>query len=277
MVWRASPGRRQEERCMDYGLTDRVVVITGAGAGIGLETARAFLREGAKVVAVDLDPSAAAEAGDGSSVLDITADLRDAAAAGRVVAAALDGFGRVDVLFNNAGVAAVRPGFLEVDDATWAQTLELNLMGYVRMSRAVLPHMLERGRGVLIHTASEAGRMPNPRLPDYSVSKAAVLMLSKALASEYTPRGVRSNVVSPAHTRTPLWDKPGGFLDTLAADYGVDRDAAIERYLRDIKMPAGRLGRPQDTAGAVLFLASEHADFITGADLAVDGGVRPFV
>jgi NAD(P)-dependent dehydrogenase (short-subunit alcohol dehydrogenase family) len=262
---------------MDYGLTDRVVVITGAGAGIGLETARAFLREGAKVVAADLDPTAVAEAGPASRVLAVTADLRDPATPARVVAAALDGFGRVDVLFNNAGVAAVRPGFLAVDDATGAQTLELNLMGYVRMSRAVLPHMLERGSGVLVHTASEAGRMPNPRLPDYSVSKAAVLMLSKALAAEFTPRGVRSNVVSPAHTRTPLWDRPGGFLDTLAADYGTDREGAVTRYLEDINMPAGRLGRPEDTAQAVLFLASQHADFITGADLAVDGGVRPFV
>jgi len=262
---------------MDYGLTDRVVLITGAGAGIGLETATAFVGEGARIVGADLDPAAVERLGDGSRVLPVTADLRDPEAGCRIVAAALEHFGQVDVLFNNAGVASVRPGFLDVDEAAWEQTLQLNLLGYVRAARAVLPPMLERGGGVLVHTASEAGRMPNPRLPDYSVSKAAVLMLSKALALEFTPRGVRSNVVSPAHTRTPLWDKPGGFLDRLAADYGTDRDGAIERYLADIDMPAGRLGRPQDTAHAVLFLASDRADFITGAEIAVNGGVTPFV
>jgi NAD(P)-dependent dehydrogenase (short-subunit alcohol dehydrogenase family) len=262
---------------MDYGLTDRVVVITGAGAGIGLETARAFVAEGARVVGADLDPSALDGIGDASRVLGVTADLRAPAAAEDVIAAALERFGQVDVLFNNAGVASVQPGFLEVDDEEWQRTLQLNLMGYVRASRAVLPHMLERGRGVLIHTASEAGRMPNLRLPHYSVSKAAVIMLSKALSLEFTPRGVRSNVVSPAHVRTALWEKPGGFLDALAADYGLDREDAVERYLSEIAMPAGRLGTPEDCANAVLFLASDASDYISGADLFVNGGVTPFV
>jgi NAD(P)-dependent dehydrogenase (short-subunit alcohol dehydrogenase family) len=262
---------------VDYGLTDRVVVITGAGAGIGLQTARAFHDEGAIVVGADLDPAAIEQLDAPGRALAVTVDLRDPDAGTTIVDAALERFGQVDVLFNNAGVASVRPGFLEVGDAEWHQTLELNLMGYVRATRAVLPHMLDRGRGALVHNASEAGRMPNPRLPDYSVSKAGVLMLSKTLAREFTPRGVRSNVVSPAHTLTPLWEAPGGFLDRLAADYGTDREEAIRRYLDEIAMPARRLGRPLDTAHAVLFLASDLADFITGSEIRVDGGVTPFV
>jgi len=262
---------------MDLGLSDRVVAITGAGAGIGLEIARAYLAEGARVVGADLDPSGLHALGDASRVLVLELDLRTPDGGHRLAQAALERFGRIDVLVNNAGAAAVREGFLGVTDAQWQATLELNLMGYVRATRAVLPHMLKRGSGSLIHVASEAGRMPNPRLPDYSVSKAAVLMLSKVLSLELTPKGIRSNAILPGFIRTPIYDRPGGLADALAAEYGLEREPALERFVAESGIPAGRLGTPQEVAAIAVFLASDAAAFVSGANVAADGGVTPVV
>ncbi len=257
--------------------TGKTVIVTGAGSGIGLETARRFLTAGASVAGVDRDPARfEGLAGDGG-LLPIEADLAETGVGDRVVAAVSAAFGRIDVLVNNAGVAPAREGFLSVDDAAWLRTLGINLMGYVRMSRAVIPHMIKAGGGVLVHCGSEAGRMPHLLLPDYSVSKAAILMLSKALAREFTPRGIRSNVVAPAHIRTELWDIPGGFLDALAQKYGTSREDAIPAFLEDSGLPKGRLGTPEDVADAILFLASVRADFISGHCLDVDGGVLPTI
>lgn len=261
---------------MNEDFTGRVAIVTGAGAGIGLETTRQFLAAGAKVVAVDLDTSVL-DAMAGDSLHQVKADMRDSEAAEHLAAEALHRFGQIDILFNNAGVATARDGFLSISDEDWDATFNLNLMGYVRMTRAVLPHMLERKSGALVHCASETGRIPHPLLPDYSVSKAAILMLSKILATEFTGKGVRSNVVSPAHVRTALWDRPGGFLDSLATKYGSGREEAIDIFLKTANIPSGRLGKPEDVAAAVLFLASERADFITGVELAVNGGVTKFV
>ncbi|WP_029009261.1 SDR family NAD(P)-dependent oxidoreductase [Azospirillum halopraeferens] len=262
---------------MELALEDRVAIVTGAGAGIGLETVRRLVREGACVVGGDLDPGALADAGPPARIAAVAVDLRDPGAGEALVRTAIARFGGVDILFNNAAAAPARDDFLAVSDADWAATLDLNLMGYVRTTRAVLPHMLKRGRGVLIHCGSEAGRMPHPLLPDYSVSKAAVLMLSKCLSRAYTSRGVRSNVVAPAHIRTALWDRPGGFLDALAARYGCGRDEAVSRFLAHSGLPAGRLGRPEEVASLVAFLASDHAAFISGEQFGIDGGVVPVV
>jgi NAD(P)-dependent dehydrogenase (short-subunit alcohol dehydrogenase family) len=262
---------------MDFQLEGKVVVITGAGAGIGLEAAKAFLSEGAIVVGGDLNPDALSELADKERVLPIKVDMSSAEGANTLINAAITRFGRVDVLFNNAGVASPRRGFLAVSDEQWAKTLALNLLGYVRASRAVLPHMLKQGKGVLLHTASEAARMPNPRLPDYSVSKAAIVMLSKALAGEFTSQGIRSNVISPGFIRTAIYDKPGGLADSLAAEFNLDREEALEHYVKLNDIPVGRLGRPDEVASLAVYLASDRAGFVSGADFTVDGGVTPVV
>src|SRR5690606_38202107 len=131
--------------------------------------------------------------------------------------------------------------------------------------------------GAIVHIASEAARMPNPRLPDYSVSKAAVLMLSKVLAAEFTPAGVRSNVVSPAFIRTPLYDRPGGLADSLAEEFGVDRETALARYVELNRIPVGRLGTVDEVASLVTYLVSDQAAFISGANFCVDGGATPVI
>jgi NAD(P)-dependent dehydrogenase (short-subunit alcohol dehydrogenase family) len=255
----------------------RVVIVTGAGSGIGLCTAEAFLAEGACVVGAGLELGDFRALAPSDRTLAVDVDLTDRSAAGQVAAEAIERFGRIDVLFNNAARAPARAGILEVSDDEWAATLDLNLLGYMRMSRAVAPQMIRQGRGSIVHCGSETGVLPHPLLPDYSVSKAAVLMLSKILSRELGAKGIRSNVVAPAHVRTALWDRPGGFLDSLAESYGTKREDAVEAFLADKKLPAGRLGRPEDVAAAVLFLASDKAEFITGAVLGVDGGVLPFV
>ena len=251
--------------------------MTGAGSGIGLETVHAFLGEGVRVVAVDINAEPLKTL-PSDRVISLSLDIRNSGAAEEAVEAAVTTFGRVDILFNNAALLKYRDSFLSVADSDWQETFSVNILGYIRAARAALPPMLAAGRGVMIHVASQAARMPPPSSPDYSVSKAAVLMLSKVIAQEFTGRGVRSNVISPAHIRTPIWDRPGGVLDNLLKRYGVDdRNEAIQIFLKENKMPAARLGRPREVADLALFLSSDISEFITGADLPVDGGVRPFV
>lgn len=260
---------------MNLNLTDRVVIVTGASSGIGLETARRFLDEGARVFGVSRDMSTASDLGPTERWASLSIDLAEGNSGEKVAQAAIDAFGRIDVLFNNAAICLSRTGFLDATDEDWSQTLNVNLLGYVRMARAVLPDMLSRKKGVLIHCGSEAGKMPHPLLPDYSTSKAAIALLSKALAREFTPLGVRSNVVAPAHIRTELWDRPGGFLHALADRYGTTIDGAVEAFLKDSKLPAGRLGTAGDVASAVLYMASDLSEFISGDVISIDGGVLP--
>ncbi len=261
---------------MTHDVDGKVVIVTGAGSGIGLATAKAFLEHGALVVGANRDPSAFVDLGSPERQHAIKVDLSEQSAGDRIVTESIERFGQVDVLVNNAGVAAARTGFLEVTDDDWDATLGLNFMGYVRTARAVIPHMIEQGHGSIVHMGSEAGRMPLVYVPDYSTSKAAILVLSKLLSREFGPYGIRSNVVAPAHVYTPLWERPGGFLDTQAELLGVARDEVIPAFIAKSGLPIQRLGTAEDVAGVVVFLASDEAGFVTGAEYTVNGGVTTF-
>jgi NAD(P)-dependent dehydrogenase (short-subunit alcohol dehydrogenase family) len=257
---------------METRLTDRVVVITGAGAGIGLATAQQFLAEGARVVGADREPAALAELS--GPVLPVTVDLAAESAGQQVVDAAVAEFGTVDVLINNVGVYPYREkGFLSVGEAEWNRVLNINFLTAVRTTRAALPHMIEAGRGALVHIASEGSREPAPFFVDYCVSKMALLSLSKSLSLEFGPHGIRSNVVSPGATRTESWDAPGGFADILARQFGMEPEAALTHFVKEVrKLPTGRLGRPEEVASVIVFLASDLAGQVTGAEYTINGG-----
>jgi NAD(P)-dependent dehydrogenase (short-subunit alcohol dehydrogenase family) len=260
---------------MDLGLEGRVALVTGAGSGIGLATTRSLLAEGAHVVAADLDPSALADPPAGGRLLPFTVDLSAAEGPPSAVAFAIEHFGTIDVLVNNVGVCPHRNGFLDVDDSGWQELLELNFFSMVRCCRAAIPRMLEQQRGSIVSLSSDAGHMPAPYFVDYSVTKGMIRLLSKALANEFAAHGIRSNTVSPGPTRTTPWES-GEFIDELALEWAIDREAAIERFVRDVRgMPLGRLGAPEDVAAAIVFLASDQARQVTGSDYRIDGGLVP--
>jgi NAD(P)-dependent dehydrogenase (short-subunit alcohol dehydrogenase family) len=242
-------------------LAGRVAVVTGAGAGIGRGIALGLAGAGATVVLLDRDDGAQAAldeitAKGGSGIFlrcDVTSDDSVSAAAAR----SLEAFGSAAILVNNAGT--MRSGHLETMAlADWEAILSLNLTGYFRCARTFGAQMLQHGRGAIVHIASVSAYAPQSNSGAYSASKAAVVMLSRQLAAEWGPRGVRSNVVSPGLIRTPmtqgLYDTPG----VLEA--------------RRALVPRRRIGEPEDIANAVVFLASDRADYITGEDLVVDGG-----
>lgn len=256
---------------METGLAGRTVIITGAGSGIGLATTRAFTAEGANVLAADIAPGAAA----GERVVTLKVDLTDPDGGQRATDAALEQFGAIDVLVNNVGIANPRDGFLGVSDDDWRQLIDVNLMSMVRASRAAIPQMIKQGRGALVNIASDAGHVPGPFFVDYCVTKVAIRMLSKAIANEFAAAGIRSNCVSPGPTRTHVWER-GEMIEALMAESGLDREATVERFLRDVRgMPMARLGEPEDVAAVVVFLASDLAGQVTGADYRVDGGQIP--
>jgi NAD(P)-dependent dehydrogenase (short-subunit alcohol dehydrogenase family) len=261
---------------MRTGLEDRVVLITGAGAGIGRATVEAFLAEGARVLAADLDTSPLATDLDtalsAERLVRFTVDLGEPDGPPAAVAETVRRFGQIDVLVNNVGIATMRDGFLDVSDEDWLALININFLSMVRATRAALPHMLARASGVIVSLASDAGHEPGIYFPHYSVSKVAVRMLSKELATEFGSRGIRSNSVSPGPTRTPAFES-ASFLASIAERHGLDSEGAIELFLRDVRrMPLGRLGAAADVAALIVFLSSDLARQVTGADYRVDGG-----
>ena len=256
---------------MDLGLRDRVCLVTGSTAGIGLETAKLLAAEGARVVVTGRDADrverARAEAGAAAGV---TADLSEPRAAERLVAEA----GQVECLVNNVGVA-YQAGFEDVTEEQWDSMWQLNVMSYVRCIRAVLPGMREAGRGTIVNVSSTAGKRPSTGMPHYSVTKAAVLSLSRLVADLYAKDGIRCNAVTPGPTATEAWLGEGGLADQQAARSNKTRVEVLGSV--GAGRPLGRLAEPEEIASVICFLLSERASYVTGSAWSADGGTVPII
>ncbi len=250
---------------MDLGLGDRVCLVTGSTGGIGLATARLLVAEGARVVTCGRGEAPAI-----GELVHVQADLSRAGEPERVVAEA----GGLEVLVNNVG-DAYQKRFDELSDEQWDALWQLNVMSYVRAIRAVLPAMRERGRGVIVNVSSTSGKRPSTAMPNYSVTKAAVLSLSRLVADTYAKEGIRCNAVTPGPTATRAWLGEGGLADQQAARAGTSRDEVLAAV--GAGRPLGRLAEPDEIAAVIAFLCSDRAGYVTGAAWSVDGGTVPII
>jgi len=239
-------------------LKGKTAIVTGSTSGIGLETARLLAAEGSSVVTCGR--RAAPAIGERAHV---RADLSVAAEPERVVAEAIATLDGLDILVNCVGVAR-HARFEAVQDEEWDAYWQLNVMSYVRTIRAALPLLRERG-GSIVNVSSTAGKRPSTGMPHYSVTKAAVLSLSRLVADLYGKDVIRCNAVTPGPTETDAWLAEGGL-----ADQQGDRDEVLARV--GAGRPLGRLARPDEIAAVIVFLSSDRASYVTGAAWSADGG-----
>jgi 3-oxoacyl-[acyl-carrier protein] reductase len=260
---------------VDLGLQNRVCVVTGSTGGIGLETARQLAAEGGRVVVCGRDSERVERAReDSGAAIGVVCDLAEPAAPEELVAEAAETLGPVECLVNNVG-DAYQLGFDELTDRHWDEMWELNVMSYVRAIRAVLPSMRERGSGVIVNVSSTAGKRPSTGMPEYSVTKAAVLSLSRLVADLYAADGIRCNAVAPGPTATEAWLGEGGLADQQAERSGKSHDEVLEAVGKG--RPLGRLAEPQEIAAVIAFLCSDRASYVTGAAWSADGGTVPII
>lgn len=253
-------------------LKDRVAIITGANSGIGRATARLFAREGAKVVCCDIQETISPRIDqlikekEGGQAVFATIDVTRPEDCERMVKTALDSFGDVDILYNNAG-AGIRKKVHEHTDEEWKFVLDTNLNAMFRGARAVLPHFIKKQSGNIVTTASTFGLLASPEYPGYCATKAAIINLTREMALDYGPMGIRINCVCPGAIETPRFrgfppraTLGGGMTDEQRKTMGASNKALL------------RMGRPEEIAYGVLFLVSDEASFITGHALVIDGG-----
>jgi NAD(P)-dependent dehydrogenase (short-subunit alcohol dehydrogenase family) len=245
------------------GLAGSTVIVTGAGSGIGRAAALRFVAVGARVVAADLDTAGVADEiqAAGGTAVAVTGDLCDPAVVDQVVSAAVDGFGGVDVLVNNAGIMDRMSAPADVTDAEWDRVLRVNLTAPFQLTRAALPHMLARGRGAIVNTASEAGLRGSAAGAAYTVSKHGIIGLTRSIAIMYRDAGIRANAIAPGGTATNIGASTGG----MPTGHGPE---ALAPYRQNV----GRLADADEQAAAILFLASDAASNINGVVLPVDNG-----
>jgi len=247
-------------------MSDRVVIVTGAGSGIGQATARAFAAAGDRVVVADYDAEAARATADelrlvGSEALAATVDVSDRNQVRRMVSATVEAFGRLDVLVNNAGFG-VAADVVETTEADLDHILDVNVKGVFFGCQEAIPAMLQGGGGIIVNISSVAALAAVERRAAYIASKGAVLALTRSVAIDFMQRGIRCNCIAPGTVDSPWIGRiVDGQPDPVAA-----RQKMVERQ------PLGRLGRPEEIARAVLYLASPEADFVHGTCLVIDGG-----
>ena len=247
-------------------LKGKVALITGGTEGMGYATAELFLREGARVAITGRSGEKGSRAVRSlrkhGAVIYIQGDVSRAADAKRMVSETVSRFGRIDILFNNAGIY-VEKAAEDTTEEEWDRVIDINLKGTFLVSKYAIPHMKKQRSGVIINNSSDAGLIGNRSCPAYCASKGAVTVMTKAMALDYAKYGVRVNCVNP------------GTIDTPMLVREAEASADPEEYLRitNAASPIGRVGRPEEVARAVLFLASDESSFVTGAALSIDGGM----
>jgi meso-butanediol dehydrogenase / (S,S)-butanediol dehydrogenase / diacetyl reductase len=251
-------------------LENKIAIITGGTSGIGQATALRFAEEGADLVITGrrstLGKTVEAECRNkGVRCVFVEADHSKAEDCQRVVDVAIKEFGRIDILFNNAGI--VTKGTAETtDEGTWQSTIDINITAVWRMSKLVLPHMKQQGRGAIVNNGSDWSVVAGMNAFPYIMSKGAVGMMTKAMALDYAREGIRVNAVCPGDTFVDRWMQKGYFegSDPVTLEEAIKESSAY--------IPMGRFGKPEEIANAVVFLASDEASFVTGHLLLVDGG-----
>jgi 3-oxoacyl-[acyl-carrier protein] reductase len=266
---------------VELGLDDRACLVTGSTGGIGLAVAVRLALAGAQVAVCGRDPERlaraleAVETAGAPDSIAIEVDLSDPEGPGSAVQQAAARFGGLDVLVNNVGDAHLGR-WDELPDEAWDASWNLNVMSYVRASRAALPHLKESDQARIVNVASTSGKRPSIGMPDYSVTKAAVLSLSRLLADSHAADGILVNAICPGPSLTPAWLADGGLADQRVATGAVpDRESALVQAGKG--RPIGRMAEPGEIADVIAFLCSERASYGTGAAWSVDGGTVPVI
>ena len=264
---------------MDLGLKDRVCAVTGASDGIGRATALTLAREGAALLLVGRREQPLRQVAEectraGARVEVLALDVTAGDAGEKLLEASLERFGRIDALVNNAGTSSVRT-LEQLTDEDWQTQWDLNVMGPMRLMRALAPEMARRGWGRIVNVCSSSGKRPSGTNMSYSVTKAAQLSLSRSFADLYASDGVLVNAVAPGPVGTGLWMDPGGLADQAAQARGTTREQVLEATAG--RVPLGRFGSDDEVAAVIAFLCSEAASNVAGAAWSVDGGSVPVI
>jgi NAD(P)-dependent dehydrogenase (short-subunit alcohol dehydrogenase family) len=264
---------------MDLKINGRVAVITGGDSGMGLATAKMLAEEGVKIILTDKEDDELQRAvkevqkvaGDAASVKGIAADLTDNEDVKKLAEKVMETYGPAHIVANFAGARGAAGDFLTLSDDDWMETINIDLMGAVRVARAFIPQMQEAGWGRLIFVASENALQPYEEESPYNASKAGLINLSKCLSRAYSKDGLLINTVSPAYVETPMTD---AMMEELAEKSGTSIEEAEEWFLENKRphIKVGRRGKPEEVASVVAFLCSEHSSYVNGSNIRVDAG-----
>jgi NAD(P)-dependent dehydrogenase (short-subunit alcohol dehydrogenase family) len=261
---------------MDLGISDRTALVFGADSGIGWNTARLLLDEGATVVVSDLDQDSLDEAAGNlnakaGKLFSFAADVTSAASLADLHAKVRDAVGTIDILVQSSGVTGAQGYFHEIDEQGWAKTIDIDLMGPVRITREFIADLREGGWGRIVYLVSEDAPQPYDDELPYCAAKAGVLSFAKGLSRTYATEGLLVNTVSPAFIHTPMTD---AMMEKRAAEIGSSVDEAIESFLDEKRpyMELKRRGEPEEVANVIAFLCSDRASFVNGSNYRVDSG-----